>query len=174
MTSDEPVDQTRFTLRDGFDLTGASQEELWWRYLAIGGTATLATLTERMDGVAACDDTEHVLIAHAINEWFLERGLGTFPVSYRPAPERVTAAQDAGRNQQDEAAEPARLQPAEVRQWAAQARMRSATAARQAAALHLAASRLMQSSGRQQLARNAWQRADRAQSRGDFPGSIPD
>jgi hypothetical protein len=75
-------DPTRFTLADGLALSGADLDELWWRYIAIGGDAGHRLLASRVGGVAPCDIQEYSIIAQALNECFVDRGLNTFPVGY--------------------------------------------------------------------------------------------
>jgi hypothetical protein len=164
MASDLSMTQTRFGLSDGMDLAGMGMEELWWRYAALGGRTPPALVADRINGLAPSDEDEYNLIAQALNEGFLDRGLDTFPVGYcgsladaggMPSPQ-VLAGQAS-------AAPP--IPPAEARRRAAEARRRSATAARQAAQLHLTAARLMQTGGQLQFARHARQRADNAHAR---------
>jgi hypothetical protein len=77
-------DLIRFTLADGMELAGGNLDELWWRYIAIGGDAEPALLAARISGAAPCEVREHATIAQALNEYFVDRGLNTFPVGYWP------------------------------------------------------------------------------------------
>ncbi len=72
------------TLSDGFDLLGAEVEEVWWGYAGFGGRANPALLERRMIGRAPVDPSEHTLIAQALNECFVDRGMPVFPVGYSP------------------------------------------------------------------------------------------
>lgn len=151
-------DATRFGLRDGLELAGLSFEELWLRYMALGGSSDLALLVAEFAG-APCGAHEHNLIAHALNEAFLDQGIDTFPVAYfnaqplSSAPSVPAECPGAGGN------------AAAVRRDAAAARQRSAAAARKAAMLHSVASQLMQASGQLHFARHAHNRAVAAQQR---------
>ena len=153
-------DQIGFTLRDGMDLAGVCLDELWWHYLAIGGVAPPSLLAEELAGTAPCGPIEHDLIAQALNETFLDRGINSFPVAYSDAQPRqeydhvgTIPIERTDRSSQ-------------ARRDAAAARLRSAAAARRAAALQLSAAALMQTSGQLQFARRARARARLAQHRG--------
>jgi len=76
-------DPIGFTLADGMELAGANLDELWWRYLAIGGDADQQLLAKLVSGAAPCDLRDHSIIAQALNECFVDLGLNTFPVGYR-------------------------------------------------------------------------------------------
>ena len=69
------------SLQDGFDLAGIDVLQLWWRYAALGGEAGPAVLSRRV-AAPSLDEHEHNLIAQALNEYFADCGLGTFPVGY--------------------------------------------------------------------------------------------
>jgi len=77
-------DPIRFSLADGMELAGANLDELWWRYLAIGGDADQQLVAECVRGAVPCDLREYSIIAQALNECFVDLGLDTFPVGYRP------------------------------------------------------------------------------------------
>jgi hypothetical protein len=158
-------DQTRFSIRDGMDLSGLRLIELWWRYVAIGGHADQAQMAEWIMGRASCPADDHDLIAQALNESFLDRGLDTFPVGYCDA---LSAPALSGRPR-TAAARPiatgSRARSAEVRRQAASARQRSAMAAHRAVMLHASAARLMQINGQLAMARQARERAARARTR---------
>jgi hypothetical protein len=68
------------TLADGLDLAGISEEQLWARYMALGGDATLPELRAHVID-PGIDDYEHDVIAQAINEYFLDSGQD-HPVAY--------------------------------------------------------------------------------------------
>jgi hypothetical protein len=159
-------DQTRFTLRDGMDLSGLRLIELWWRYVAIGGHADQAQLAEWVMGRALCPADDHDVIAQALNESFLDRGLNTFPVGYSDA---MSAPAFSGRPRTAAADRPIATgtcaRSVEVRRQAADARLRSAMAAHRAVMLHASAARLMQVNGQLQMARQARERAERARAR---------
>lgn len=143
---------------DGMELAGVDLEELWWRYVALGGLGDRSWLALCVLDSSLCDESEHDLIAQALNEAFLDAGQDTFPVGYRhdPSPSIVPARRK-------------RAVPGpslEARRLAAMARLQSATAARRAAALHATAARLMQASGQLQFACRAEARAHAARRRG--------
>lgn len=154
-------DQTRFSLSDGMDLAGVDVNEVWWRYVAIGGSRDPASVASCLAEQTPCDPHEHDLIAHVLNEIFLDRGLSTFPVGYSDAPAAVQPT--APRRSPAETRRESRSTAA--RQQAALARLRSAAAARQAAALHATAAQLMQTSGQLQFARRAQSRSQTARRR---------
>ena len=147
-------DLIRFSLADGLELAGGDLDKLWWRYVAIGGDADPQLLADRISGLAPCVPREYSTIAQALNECFVDRGMDTFPVGYRPQ-----LASSVGR------VPTSRSPHAEARRRAVEARMRSAAAAHHAALLHLTASRLMMTSGQLKYARQAQERADRALAR---------
>ena len=74
-----------FSLADGWDLSGLSLNELWLRYLALGGTASPAQLEAYTRGRTRPDSYQHNIIAQAINEHFLDHG-EDHPVGYRTTP----------------------------------------------------------------------------------------
>jgi hypothetical protein len=154
-------DRTRFTLRDGMDLAGIGLEQLWLRYVAIGGSGDLACLALSVLEIDPPDEHEHNLIAQALNEAFIDEGQGTFPVGYSGpvASSRPPTAFRAGGS-------PARARSLELRRQAALAGLRSAAAAQQAAELHATAAKLMQASGNLRFACRADARAQAARRRG--------
>jgi hypothetical protein len=105
------------------------------------------------------------LIAQALNEVFIDRDEGTYPVGYA-GPQSASAPKPAGRAvpSVDVDSVPA-SRSLEPRRRAALARLRSAAAARNAAALHATAAQLMQTSGQLQFARHADARAQAARQR---------
>jgi hypothetical protein len=60
---------------------GLSHGELWLRYFELGGMSTGFELEAFLFGVLAPSDHDHDVIAHALNERFVELG-GNHPVSY--------------------------------------------------------------------------------------------
>jgi hypothetical protein len=60
---------------------GLSLGELWLRYFELGGMSTGLELEAFICGVLLPSAHEHDLIAHAINERFVELG-GNHPVAY--------------------------------------------------------------------------------------------
>jgi hypothetical protein len=64
---------------------GLSHGELWLRYFELGGMSTGFELEAFLYGVLLPSDHEHDLIAHAINERFVELG-GNHPVAYSKHP----------------------------------------------------------------------------------------
>lgn len=81
-TDDVPADPTRFDLRLGLELCGGGLTDLWWRYASFGGVADVELLGELIAGTVDCGAHEYNLIAQALNEMFLDHGIGTFPVGY--------------------------------------------------------------------------------------------
>jgi hypothetical protein len=80
------VSAVGFSLFDGMDLAGVTPDELWAAYAALGGMASPARLVRQVSGELPMDETEHDLVAQALNEWFLDHGVDSFPVAYtRPA-----------------------------------------------------------------------------------------
>jgi hypothetical protein len=84
------VNPEGLTLREGLDLAGIGIDDLWQRYVALGGDGTRARLEWQVDRPDSADDHEHTLIAQAINEVFLERG-ADHPVAYRQPNEEPPA-----------------------------------------------------------------------------------
>jgi hypothetical protein len=75
------VSEAGLSLRDGLDLAGLSVAELWLTYVTIGGNSTESEMARNIVS-DDCGDYEHNLIAHAINESFLDRD-EDHPVGYR-------------------------------------------------------------------------------------------
>ena len=71
-----------FTLRDGIDLARITDEDLWIRYIGVGGSGSRAELMQSVADDSPGDPHEHNLIAQAINEHFIDGG-GDHPVAYR-------------------------------------------------------------------------------------------
>jgi hypothetical protein len=76
------VTEFGLSLAEGMDLAGLNYPELWARYLGLGGSGTEADLRRHVSAETCDDDHEHNLIAHAINEAFLDIG-ADHPVAYR-------------------------------------------------------------------------------------------
>jgi len=74
-----------FSLPDGWELSGLTLDELWLRYITIGGTTGKAQLAAYLHGQATPDGDEHDTIAQAINEHFIDQG-GDHPVTYENIP----------------------------------------------------------------------------------------
>ena len=60
---------------------GLSHGELWLRYFELGGMSTGFELEAFLFGVITPSDHDHDVIAHALNERFVELG-GNHPVAY--------------------------------------------------------------------------------------------
>jgi hypothetical protein len=152
------ADAIRFDLSTGLALLGADVEEVWWRYAALGGTLDLELMSACVAGRRPCDELDRDLIAQALNEAYLDRGLDTFPVGYARELELVPGNADL--DALVLAAGPAlRECGGTIRERAVEARRRSMVAAQTAAALHLTSARLMAASGQLKYARQARQRA---------------
>lgn len=63
---------------------GLSHGELWLRYFELGGMSTGFELEAFLFGVLAPSDHDHDVIAHALNERFVELGQ-SYPVGYSRA-----------------------------------------------------------------------------------------
>lgn len=74
--------ESGLSLADGMDLAGLSYPQLWVRYMGLGGTGTEADLRRHVGAEDCESDHEHNLIAHAINEAFLDID-SDHPVAYR-------------------------------------------------------------------------------------------
>jgi hypothetical protein len=60
---------------------GLSHGELWWRYFELGGMSTAVELEAFLYGALQPSVHDHDLVAHALNERFVELG-GNHPVPY--------------------------------------------------------------------------------------------
>jgi hypothetical protein len=60
---------------------GLSHSELWLRYFELGGMSTALQLEAFVDGLLEPTVHDHDLVAHALNERFVELG-GNHPVPY--------------------------------------------------------------------------------------------
>jgi hypothetical protein len=63
---------------------GLSHGELWLRYFELGGMSTGLQLEAFLYGMASPTDHDHDVIAHALNERFVELGMN-HPVAYSKA-----------------------------------------------------------------------------------------
>ena len=61
---------------------GLSHGELWLRYFELGGMSTAFQLEACLHGALQVDAHDHDVIAHALNERFVELG-GNHPVPYQ-------------------------------------------------------------------------------------------
>lgn len=43
-------------------------EDLWWRYVALGGNGNVFDLDAHLHGISSLGDPEHDVLAHALNE----------------------------------------------------------------------------------------------------------
>lgn len=68
---------------------GLTQSELWLRYFELGGMSTTFQLEACLHGALRLSMHEHDVIAHALNERFVELG-GDHPVPYWEDEEDVT------------------------------------------------------------------------------------
>lgn len=60
---------------------GLSRGELWLRYFELGGMSTVFQVEAVLHGALVADPHEHDVLAHALNERFVELG-GNHPVPY--------------------------------------------------------------------------------------------
>lgn len=60
-----------------------SQAELWMRYFELGGMSTAFQVDAVLHGALIPSAHEHDMLAHALNERFVELG-GNHPVPYSP------------------------------------------------------------------------------------------
>lgn len=68
-------------LEDGRMAAGLSHGELWLRYFELGGMGTALQLEAILYGALLATPGDHDVIAHALNERFVELG-GNHPVPY--------------------------------------------------------------------------------------------
>jgi predicted DNA-binding ribbon-helix-helix protein len=68
-------------LEDGRKTAGLSHGELWMRYFELGGMSTPLQLEAILYGALVATASDHDLIAHALNERFVELG-GNHPIPY--------------------------------------------------------------------------------------------
>ncbi len=72
------------SLQDGMARSGLRFDELWLRQFALGGDAGRLEVEAYVLGLLTVDPYHHDVLAQALNECFLERGLD-HPVGYRRA-----------------------------------------------------------------------------------------
>ena len=75
------TDQTATVLEQARQEAGLSQGDLWFRYFGLGGMSTALELEAFLFGALEPTVHDHDLIAHALNERFVELG-GNHPVAY--------------------------------------------------------------------------------------------
>jgi hypothetical protein len=75
---DEPASETFDQFRQEADLT---RSELWLRYFELGGMSSALQLEAILYGALLATPHDHDVIAHALNERFVELG-GNHPVPY--------------------------------------------------------------------------------------------
>ena len=83
---------TGFSLAEGMDLSGVALSELWWRYVTLGGHAEPRLLRQEVYGELEVGNREHDMIAQALNEYFIDQSIDSFPVAYSSRRERDTPA----------------------------------------------------------------------------------
>lgn len=76
---DDSLTDTLDRFRQQADL---SRGELWMRYFALGGMSTAFQLEAYLYGALLPSSHDHDVIAHALNERFVELG-GNHPVPYQ-------------------------------------------------------------------------------------------
>jgi hypothetical protein len=69
------------TIEAGRQRLGMSLHQLWVGYFAVGGNAPLAQVDEWLSGASSPSPGDHDLLAQALNDEFLERGLN-HPIPY--------------------------------------------------------------------------------------------
>ena len=68
-------------LRAGMEFLGLTPEQLYIVYFAVGGSKPIREFTSWLDGTGEIPAHEHDQVAAALNDAFLDRGLGQ-PVRY--------------------------------------------------------------------------------------------
>ncbi len=76
MSPDRPL-----SLEEGLSRSGLSVEQLWLGYAALGGDAGELEVEAYVLGLLSADPYQHDVIAQALNESFIDRGLD-HPVGY--------------------------------------------------------------------------------------------
>ena len=71
-------------MKAAMEAAGLTVPELWLRYFGLGGTGTSLELEAFLDGRqrGPFDDAQHDVVAHALNERFMDLGQDN-PVPYR-------------------------------------------------------------------------------------------
>ena len=142
-----------FSLAEGADLARVHPDELWLGYLALGGAATLDEFRREIGARGELPRREHNLIAQALNEWFLDHSIDTFPVAYAPA---APVGNGAGFRSSPEIENSRR-----VRRLAEQTRARTARTKRESLRLHEATALLLATCGSLTTAREVTAREER-------------
>jgi hypothetical protein len=75
------VDRQKAVLERARRAAGLSHDELWMRYFELGGMSTALQVEAFLIGALEPTAHEHDVIAHALNERFVELG-GNHPVAY--------------------------------------------------------------------------------------------
>lgn len=78
-----PPAEPPVTLDEGRRLAALSIGQLWWSYVAIGGTARPTDLARFMTGEVVPDAVQHNLIAQTLNDHLSDLGMDQ-PVPYAP------------------------------------------------------------------------------------------
>jgi hypothetical protein len=73
------------TLQRARNQAGLSVADLWLRYFSLGGMSTPLEVDAVLHGALSPSDSDYDMLAHAINERFLELG-GDHPVPYSDSP----------------------------------------------------------------------------------------
>jgi hypothetical protein len=68
---------------------GLSIDQLWMKYFELGGKADPLEFEAILAGVIKPEAYQYNVIAHALNEWFMERGKD-HPVPYSESPPNAT------------------------------------------------------------------------------------
>jgi hypothetical protein len=72
-------------------------EDLWWRYVSLGGTAEPADVADYLQGLVSWPAREHNLLAQALNEGLWEVGLPSLaPVRSGRAPQQRSPGRGPG------------------------------------------------------------------------------
>ena len=79
---DDDAGTAGLSLRDGMELSGMSIEQLWLRYVGVGGSESVNTIQDHLSGAVAINSRQHNQLAQAINEHFIERD-ENHPVAYQ-------------------------------------------------------------------------------------------
>ncbi len=74
---------------------GLSRGELWLRYFALGGMSSAFEVEAFLDSALVPTPHDHDVLAHALNERFVELG-GNHPVPYRGDVPGIGPGGDAG------------------------------------------------------------------------------
>lgn len=72
-------------LRAAQEHLGVGLYDVWFGYIAVGGDASLRQVQWWLMGAAEPDDHDHDLLAQALNDRYVERGLN-HPVAYADTP----------------------------------------------------------------------------------------